>query len=163
MLRPVTRAALAFLLCAWSLAAVSAEKHLLLGKWMVDIEKVQSPNPPKSVTLTLDDAGDGAYHISVVIEMPDGKSSTAAGTFKPDGSAVRVTGSEDVDLVSMTMPSRRMLVMGGAFGGHPASTRVWSLSDDGEHMIETAIRHLPDGTPYQRVVSWTRVKTEKKG
>jgi hypothetical protein len=40
--------------------------------------------------------------------------------------------------------------------GHPASSRVYTLSDDGSRMIETAIRHLPDGTPYMRVFTWIR-------
>jgi hypothetical protein len=148
---------LAIVLTASTASAAAADKHALLGRWAVDIATVQSPNPPKSVTLSLEEAGEGTYHISVVIEAPDGSKSTAAGSFKPDGSVTRVAGSEDVDVVSMTMPSRRMLVMAGGFSGHPASTRVWVLSDDGSRMIETAIRHLPDGTPYQRVVSWTRL------
>lgn len=158
MNRIVRNLALALALAASSFAASPAEKHALLGRWSVDIEKVQSPNPPKSVTLTLEEAGGGTYHMSVIIEAADSSKSVAEGTFKPDGSANRVTGSEDVDVVSMTMPTQSMLVMGGGLGGHPTSTRVWVLSDDGKHMVETAIRHLPDGTPYQRVVTWTRLK-----
>jgi len=61
-----------------------------------------------------------------------------------------------VDVVSMVMPNSRTLVMGGGFGGHPASSRVWTLSDDGKQMIEIAIRHLPDGTPYVRRFYWRR-------
>lgn len=155
-MRRIAHSLLVCILCAASASVFAAEKHALLGTWKVDIAKVQSPHPPKSVTLTLEEAGDDAYHITVEIEAPDGSKSKAEGTFKPDGGATRVAGSEDVDIASMTMPSRTMLVMGGGFGGHPSSTRVWSLSDDGKQMIETAIRHLPDGTPYQRVVSWTR-------
>jgi len=156
MRRPTRNVLLAALLCASSLTAFAAEKHALLGTWKVDIATVQSPNPPKSVTLTLEEAGEGAYHITVTIETPDGSKSKSEGTFKPDGSTNRVTGNADFDVVSTTMPTRRMLVMAGAFGGHPSSTRIWSLSDDGKQMIETAVRHLPDGTPYQRVVTWTR-------
>lgn len=156
-MRPFSRyVILLLLLCASSVTAVSAEKHALLGTWKVDVAKVQSPNPPKSVTLTLAEAGEDMYLLTVTIEAPDGSKSTSGGPFKPDGSAIRVTGSQDVDVVSMTMPSRRMLVMAGGLAGHATSTRVWSLSDDGKQMIETAVRHLPDGTPYQRVVSWTR-------
>jgi hypothetical protein len=147
---------MALFLCASSLTSVSAEKHALLGTWKVDLTKLQLPNPPKSVMLTLEEAAEGAYRMTVVIEAPDGTKSTAEGTVKPDGSATQVTGSEDLDTISMTMPSRKILVMGASLAGHPASTRVFSLSDDGAHMIETAIRHLPDGTPYSRVAIWTR-------
>jgi hypothetical protein len=156
-MRQLTRnVILAWLLCSTSVTAVAAEKHALLGTWKVDIATVQSPNPPKSVTLMLEEAGEGSYHMSVTIEGPDGSKVKSEGTFKPDGSATRVAGNQDFDVVSMTMPTRRTLVMAGGFEGHPASTRVWALTDDGKRMIETAIRHLPDGTPYQRIVSWTR-------
>jgi len=156
MRRFVERLFLVAVLAACSVAANSAEKHALLGTWSVDIATVQSPQPPKSVTLTLEEAGEGAYHMTVVIERPDGSKSKAEGTFKPDGSVNRVSGSDDLDVASATMPSKRILVMGSSYQGQPESTRVWSLSDDGKKMIETAIRHLPDGTPYQRVVTWTR-------
>jgi len=144
------------LLCGIGLAAEPTGKHLLLGTWSVDVAKIQQPNPPRSVTLTLEESGADAYHMAVTIEAPDGSRIKSEGTFKPDGSAVKVGGNQDFDVVSMTMPSERMLVMASAFMGHPASTRVWSLSDDGKQMVETAIRYLPDGTPYQRVITWTR-------
>jgi hypothetical protein len=143
-------------LCGVAFASAPGGDHLLLGTWSVDVAKIHQPNPPRSVTLTLEKAEADAYHIVVTIEAPDGSKMKSEGTFKPDGNAVKVTGSQDVDIVSMTMPSKRMLVMGGGFNGHPASTRVWSLSDDGKQMIETAIRYLPDGTPYQRVITWSR-------
>jgi hypothetical protein len=156
MFRNVRRLMISSALCALSVAALGGEKHSLLGTWSVDVAKIQQPDKPKSVTLTLAEAGPDSYHMVVTIEAADGSKSTAEGTFKPDGSANRVDGSQDIDVASATMPSKRMLVMGTGFSGHPASTHVWTLSDDGTHMIEIAIRHLPDGTPYQRVFTWTR-------
>jgi hypothetical protein len=94
--------------------------------------------------------------MSIAIEAPDGQVMRAGGTFKPDGIAVRVTNSMDVDVVSMSMPNLRTLVMGAGFKGHPASSRVWTLAEDGEEMVEIAIRHLPDGTPYVRKFYWKR-------
>jgi hypothetical protein len=140
----------------WSAAAFANQPHQLAGTWMVDVSRLDQPNPPKSVTLVLAEADAGAFKMSIDIETPDGKVMHAGGTFKPDGTAVRVQGSMDVDVVSMAMPNSRTLVMGGGFGGHPASSRVWTLSDDGKEMIEIAIRHLPDGTPYVRRFYWTR-------
>lgn len=136
--------------------ASAAEPHKLVGTWQVDLTRFDQPNPPKSVTLTLKPADAGAYNISVDIEAPDGQVMHSAGDFKPDGTAVKVTGSMDVDVVAMSMPNSRTLVMGGGFQGHPSSSRVWTLSDDGKEMIEYAIRHLPDGTPYMRKFYWKR-------
>jgi hypothetical protein len=134
----------------------AAEKHQLLGTWSVDVSLIQQPDPPKSVTITFADAGAGAIRTTVVIEAPDGTKVTAEGAGKPDGTAARAVGSQDVDVVALSAPSSRILVMGAGFQGHPASSRVFSLSDDGKQMIETIIRHLPDGTPYLRVNYWTR-------
>ena len=145
-----------FLSLLWSAAAFANQPHELEGTWTVDVSRLEQPNPPRSVTLVLAGADAGAFKMSIAIETPDGKVMHSEGTFKPDGSAVRVQGSMDVDVVSMAMPNSRTLVMGGGFGGHPASSRVWTLADDGKGMIEIAIRHLPDGTPYMRKFYWTR-------
>jgi hypothetical protein len=139
-----------------STPAFSGDKHLLLGAWSVDVSKLQQPDPPRSVTIVLAEAGGGVYKMSVDIVSKNGEKSHAEGIFKPDGSASAAQGSLDVDVVSMTMPSKRILVMGAGMAGHPASSRVFSLADDDTHMVETVIRHLPDGTPYTRTNTWTR-------
>ena len=136
--------------------AFSGDKHLLLGTWAVDVSKLTMPQPPKSVTIALAEAGDGIFKMTVDIESPDGTTSHAEGTFKPDGAPATARGSSDVDVVSMTMPSRRILVMGAGMAGNPSNTRVFSLSDDGKQMIETIVSHGPDGTPYTRVNTWNR-------
>jgi hypothetical protein len=146
---------LASLLCA--APAFSAEqKHQLLGTWSVDVSRIQQPHPPKSVTITVAEAAEGSYQMTVVIVSPSGETTRAESVFKADGTAAPARGSLDVDIVSMTMPSDRILVMGAGIAGHPSSSRVFSLSDDGKHMVETIIRHLPDGTPYTRTNTWTR-------
>jgi len=137
--------------------AYAADKHLLLGAWSVEVGKLQQPEPkPRSVTITISEAGPDTYKMTVLIEDHEGNKTEAKGTFKPDGTPAKGEGSLDVDAVSMTMPSNRILVMGAGFRGHPASTRVFSLSDAGKQMVETIIRHMPDGTPYTRVNTWNR-------
>lgn len=152
----VTLISLALACSICSAHVFAKDKHLLLGTWSVDVSKLQQPDPPKSVTITLAEAGADTYRMVVVIESSDGTKSQGECTFNSDGTAVGGTGSVDVDVVSMTMPSRKILVMGAGLGGHPTSSRVFSLSDDGRRMIETIIRHLPDGTPYTRVNTWSR-------
>ena len=134
----------------------AAGKHLLLGTWDVDISKLSQPNPPKAVTIVLEEVGDGRYKMSVDIVGQDGTKSHGEGTFKPDGTPSPAVGSADVDVVSITMPNKRTLVLGAAFKGHPSNTRVFSLSDDGRHMIETVVSHAPDSTPTIRVNTWNR-------
>ena len=142
---------------ASSALVYAADSHKLVGTWAVDVSRLDQPNKPKSVTLTLKDAEPGVYVMTVDIESPDGQVMHAGGSpFRPDGVAVKVEGSMDVDMVTISMPNSRTLVMGGGFQGHPSSSRVWTLSDDGKEMIEIAIRHLSDGTPYMRKFYWKR-------
>jgi hypothetical protein len=148
--------ALAVIALVSSVIAFAARPHELAGTWVVDVSQIDQPNPPKSVTMTLAEADAGSFTMSIDIESPDGQIMHAGGVFKPDGSASRVQGSMDVDVVAMTMPNSRTLVMAGGFGGKPASSRVWTLADDGKGMVEIAIRHLPDGTPYVRKFHWQR-------
>jgi hypothetical protein len=136
--------------------ASAAEPHALTGTWVVDVSRINQPNPPKSVTMTFAEADGGAYSMSIDIEAHDGKIMHAGSVVKPDGKSVRVQGSMDVDVVTISVPNSRTLVMGGGFQGHPSSSRVWTLADDGKTMIEIAIRHLPDGTPYMRQFTWNR-------
>ena len=125
---------------------------------MVDVSRLKIPDPPRSVTLTLTEAGTGRFHMTVDIVHSDGSKAHGETTFQPDGTAAQGEGegSADVDVVSMTMPNERTLVMGAGFKGNPTSTRVWSLADDGRHMTETIIRHAADGTPYTITNTWLR-------
>ena len=140
-----------------SVAPVLADQtSLLVGTWAIDVAKLAVPDAPKSVVIALAYGGGGKYSMIVNIVDHDGSQRYGLSTFKPDGSPFPAYGNVDYDVVSMTMPSRKVLVLGGAFKGHPANSRVFSLADDGKHMIETVVWHTPDGTPHTRVDFWTR-------
>jgi hypothetical protein len=136
--------------------AFADQGNLLVGTWTVDVSKLTMPDPPNSVTIVLADVGGGKYKMTVDIVDHGGATRHGECTFVPDGRAYSAVGTADYDVVSMTMPSRRILVMGGGFKGHPANSRVFSLSDDGKRMIETVVGHAADGTPNTRVDFWTR-------
>ena len=154
--RVVTRVSLLLMLLAAAMPSISGDKHLLVGTWMVDVSKLTQPDPPASVTMTLAEAGSGEYSMSIDIVARDGAKMHAGGRFKPGGPTVAVSGSADVDTVIFTMPSRRILVMGGAFQGHPSHTRVWALTDDGKQMTETIVGHIDGKTPHIRTNIWNR-------
>lgn len=138
--------------------ALGGGKSLLVGTWKLDLARFTATNPPRSVTVAFADVRGGEYKMTVNIVDHGGGRPYGVVTFKPDGTATPTDGNADYSVVSMTMPSRRVLVMGGGYKGHPANTRVWSLSDDGEHMIETVVWHGHDGTPHTRVDYWSRMK-----
>jgi len=137
--------------------AFADERSLLVGTWTIDLTKLAIPSPPRNVTIVFADAA-GGYKMNVSIVDHDGSRRYGETTFRADGTPSPAAGNADYDVVSMTMPNRRILVMGGGFRGHPANTRVFSLSDDGQHMIETVVWHTPDGMPHTRVDVWNRAR-----
>jgi len=151
---PIICALLALLIV--SAPSFAEQRHLLIGTWTLDLSKWTLPDPPQRVTIVLAEAGGGHYRMSVAIVDHDGSKRHGTTTFKPDGTPSPAVGNADYDVVSMSMPSRRVWVMGGEFQGHPANTRVFSLADDGRQMIETVVWHSPDGTPHTRVDFWRR-------
>jgi hypothetical protein len=138
------------------LPAFADPVSLLVGTWTVDVSRLTMPDPPNSVTIVLARVGGGRYKMTVDIVDQGGARRHGESTFMPDGTSSPAVGTADYDVVSMTMPSRRILVMGGGFKGHAANTRVFSLADGGRQMIETVVSHASDGTPHTRVDVWTR-------
>jgi hypothetical protein len=144
-----------------TIPAFADQASLLLGTWKVDVSKLPMQNPPDSVTIVLKNAAGGRYQMIVdIVDHGGGKRHTDT-TFTPDGTPAQAAGNADYDVVTMTMPSRRILVMGGGYKGNPSNTRVFSLSDDGKHMVETVIMHTDDGTPHSRVDFWDRSGTAR--
>ena len=141
-------------------AVLAGAENLLLGTWNVDVSKLNTPNPPASVTMVLAEAGDGSYRMTVDIVTRDGKTIHAGSPFKPDGSLFAVSGSDELDVATFAMPNRKSLVMGAALAGQPRHTRVWTLSDDGSYMTETIVGHVDGKTPHIRTATWKRAKRD---
>src|SRR5215469_10186624 len=90
----------------------AAGESLLIGTWTLDLAKFPGSNPPQSVTIALADVGGGHYRMSVEIVDHDGSKRHGTSTFKADGAPSPAVGNADYDVVSMTIPSRRICVMG---------------------------------------------------
>jgi hypothetical protein len=139
-------------------AAVAADAHRFFGSWQVDVSKLPIPEPPASVTITWESAGGGKLKMNVDIVDRSGAKSHAEATIALDGTPARAVGSLDVDVVSITMPSDRVLVMGAGMAGNPSNTRVFTISDDGKRMTETIVSHGAGNIPATRVNIWTKRK-----
>jgi len=146
------------MLLIFTVPAFSDPASLLIGTWRIDVSQLKMPSPPQRVTIALAAVGSSQYKMIVNIVDHDGSTRHGETTFKADGTPSPATGNADYDIVSMTMPSRRVWVMGGGYKGFPGNTRVFSLSDDGQHMIETVVSHTPNGVPHTRVDVWNRAR-----
>lgn len=149
--------ALALAMLSVSPTVLAADAHRFFGSWQVDVSRLPVPEPPASVTITWADAGGGALKMSVEIVDRRGMKSHAEATVALDGSPARAVGSLDVDVVSMTMPSDRVLIMGAGMAGNPSNTRVFTISEDGRRMSETIISHGAGNIPVTRVNAWTKL------
>jgi hypothetical protein len=139
--------------------AQSSIRSPLLGSWAVDVSRLPIPPEarPRSVTITFSDAGSGKLTTHVDIVDAGGAESHAIGTTTLDGKAASVTGSE-ADTAATKMPAPNVLVMALGKGGMPASTRIYTVAEDGKSLVETAAYTGDSGLPVMRTNYFTRVR-----
>lgn len=132
----------------------------LEGRWALDVARMSQPPEarPKAVTIAFGDAGDGTWRMEVeIVDAADG--TARMGTRLPlDGSPVSFERNPEADSAAMRMPSPGVMVLGLGRDGIPASTRVYSVSADGDAMTEVASYLDPAGKPLLRVNHFTRLR-----
>lgn len=133
-------------------AAQSAAPSPLLGTWAVDVARLPIPEAmrPRSVTIRFADAGPQRLSTTVEVVDPRGTVLRADSTSTLDGSPTPVSGNLEADIAAFTQPVPGVLVMQLARGGQPASTRIYSVSADGQSMTETVAYFNDAGQPALR-------------
>lgn len=158
MLKPLLLAAT--LLCG-SAAHAQPEAHSALpGTWAVDVSQLPMPPQmrPRSVTITFAQPDATHWAAKVVVVDGDGNQLLAEGNSLLDGTPAAVSGNLEADLAAATLPAPGVLVMQLSKGGVPGSTRVYTVSADGQRMTETAAYFTDDGKPVVRTHHFTRVR-----
>lgn len=153
--------ALALATAASALAEGRAHASLE-GRWALDVASMSQPPEarPKAVTIAFDDAGDGTWRMDVEIVGAAGDT-VRMGTHLPaDGSPVAFERNPEADAAAMRMTSPGVMVLGLGRAGIPASTRVYSVSDDGNAMTEVASYLDAAGKPLLRVNHFTRIRPD---
>lgn len=133
----------------------------LLGSWTVDLAKLPIPPEarPKSVLFTFSPAPGGQWRTTVDIVDADGSQRHMASIATLDGTPVKIEGNmSEADTVALSQPQPNVLVMSLARGGAPASTRVYTIAQDGKIMTETATYIGEDGKPLFRINRFVRAK-----
>jgi hypothetical protein len=139
--------------------AQEAARSPLLGSWSVDLSRLPIPAPmrPRSVTIRFADAGPSRLATTVDVVDPAGQLLRAEGVNTLDGTPAPVSGNLEADLGAFTQPVPGVLVMQLARGGQPASTRIYTVSADGQTMTETVAYFNDAGQPALRANHFSRI------
>ena len=131
----------------------------LAGRWAIDVATLPMPPEarPKSVTLEFQDAGNGKWATLVEIVYQTGGKMLAEATLPLDGTPGKVSGNYWADVSAMKMPAPNVLVMQLVDHGNPSSTRVYSVSGDGNTLTETKAFFSKEGSPILQTNLFTRV------
>ena len=132
----------------------------LAGRWAIDVANLPIPPEarPKSVTLDFHEADGGKWTTKVEILDQNGGRMHAEATLPLDGTPGKVDGNYWADVSAMKMPAPNVLVMQLVDHGNPSSTRVYSVSGDGNTLIETKAFFSKDGSPILQTNLFTRVR-----
>lgn len=147
----------ALLLATSAFAAWSAESPLA-GRWSLDVSTLPMPPEarPKSVDLEFRSLPDGKWSTDVDIIDAGNNRMSSASTLNLDGTPGRATGNYWVDVLSAKMPAPNVLVMQFVYQGIPRSTRIYSVSEDGNVLTETEAYFKEDATPVMRTALFNR-------
>jgi hypothetical protein len=132
----------------------------LVGRWVLEVDKLTMPPEarPKSVTLEFSEAADGKWTSHVQIVDRAGHELHSQSTLSLDGTPGMSSGTYWVDVCAATMPASDVLVMQFAYQGVPASTRVYSVDKGGRTLTETEAFFKKDGTPVLRIAYFSRAR-----
>ncbi len=137
--------------------AASPAASPLVGQWILDVDSLPMPPEarPKRVSLAFAATPDGRWNERVEILDQNDKTLHSESTLSLDGTPGRASGTYWVDVLAARMPAPDVLVMQFVYEGIPRSTRVYSLSADGNVMTETEA-YFRDGTPVMRTALFRR-------
>jgi hypothetical protein len=134
------------------------------GTWEVDISKWQprpddTGRPPKSVTITIKEAG-GKWSQQVVVVDPDGKKIEL-----PPGPPVALDGKQfpdtndpRFDSTAIAVTDANTMVVTSSKNGKVIDKMTITLSADGNQMVSTHDTTTKDGKPYH----YTNVENRQK-
>lgn len=133
----------------------------LVGHWILDVDSLPMPpgERPKSVSLDFGVAADSKWKTHVEIIDQNDHRMHAESTLPLDGTPGPASGTYWVDVLAAKMPAPNVLVMQLVYEGVPASTRVYSVSENGRVLTETEA-YFRDGTPVLRTAIFNRASPE---
>jgi len=150
---------LSVVMLAQPVPAASQAASPFLGRWAVDVAKLPLPpeQRPRSVTMTFSDAGGGKWTGSVEIVTPDGSVVHSTSTYPLDGTPSPIEPDGEYDHIAITTPLPNVLIMALSKEGTPGTTRIFTLSPDGNTDIETHVYQTAEGPLSMKTAEWKRL------
>ena len=145
----------------WLASAQAASPDGFLGTWELDISKTPLPADPsaavpKSVTVTIKDAGGGKRTNQVVIVSADGKKvEQTPVTYGIEGST-SLTGNPQADSMTMTHPDASTEIVTNYKAGKQVQRSTAKLSVDGKQDVITIDSVDKNGKPVQQILIFNR-------
>jgi len=140
---------------------VAAESSPFLGLWELDLTRMPDSYgpPPKRVTFSFRDVGDGQWRTEIDITAPDGSVRHSAIQYRRDGKMVPGEGDTgEADSAAFGAPAPNVLVMGLAKNRMLGAVRVYTISADGREMTESATNVDDKGAPFVRNFHFRRIR-----
>ena len=140
-------------------SAAPAAPSPFLGRWAVDVAKLPLPpeQRPKSVTMTFRDAGGGKWSTIVDIVAPDGAVVHSVSTYPLDGTPAAIPENGEYDHVAIATPLPNVLIMALSKKGTLGTTRIFTISPDGDTDIETHVYQTAEGPLSMKTAEWKRL------
>lgn len=140
--------------------SLDAFRSPFLGRWELDIHRMPDSYgaAPKRVTYAFADIGGGKWRTTIDVIAPDDRVRHMVVDYRPDGTAVRGGGdTSEADSAAFASPAPRVLIMNLVKDKRPGSVRVYTMSDDGGEMTESAASVAPAGEPMVRRFHYKRL------
>jgi hypothetical protein len=131
-----------------------------LGTWALDVADmpVTYGKPPKSVTYTFVDVGQGRWETRIKIVDQDGSVRDVSVRYLRDGQANAGKGYKgEGDQAAVNSPAPNVLVMSLAKDKGLESVRVYAVSANGQNLTESAADVDDEGVPFVRNFHYKRI------
>jgi hypothetical protein len=145
---------LTVLMCVTAgLVCVAAKQanNSLAGTWKLNLSKskYQGTRAPQSLTVTVEDRGDGLIVMRSEATMDDGSSNVTAGAFKCDGKnypfVLRQDQSIPLSIACIETARARYELDLKLENGQPLQKTLRTVAEDGKTMTDTMTAFSPDG------------------
>lgn len=146
---------------AISVAAPDARSWPFLGKWELDLTRMPSNYgpAPKRVLFSFDYAGAGLWRTTIDITAPDGAVRHSMVQYRREGQAFAGQGDQrEADHAAFLSPTPNVLVMDLAKDKNQGSVRVYTVSEDGSEMTESAASIDSRGMPFVRIFHFKHLR-----